>query len=176
MKRISVIGNAAGGKSTLARNLAKAMDLPLFEVDTFQWTADWTALPDDVYWDSHEAIVTQDSWLLDGFGSWPSIARRFKRAEAIILIDLPLWMHFWLAAERQADWHQGNARDKPAGHKAPPATKELFEMMWRIDQTALPRLREMVQTAKTNGKAVFHLQTLEAISQIQATGLKVPRG
>lgn len=174
MKRISVIGNAAGGKSTLTRNLARTMDLPRFEVDAFQWADDWTALPQDVYWASHEAIVTQDRWLLDGFGSWPSVERRFERAEAIILIDLPLWVHFWLAAERQNDWHRGNSGDKPAGHKAPPDTKALFEMIWRVDRDAMPRLREMAKAAEADGKAVFHLQSLEAVSDLQMHGLETP--
>ena len=101
--------------------------------------------------------------------------RRFERAEAIILIDLPLWVHFWLAAERQGDWHRGNSSDKPAGHKAPPDTKALFEMMWRVDRDAMPRLRDMAKAAEAGGKAVFHLESLESVSDLQQRGLKIPR-
>jgi hypothetical protein len=32
---------------------------------------------------------------------------RLARANAIVLVDTPLWMHFWLAAERQIAWAQG---------------------------------------------------------------------
>lgn len=31
----------------------------------------------------------------------PYVAARLERATEIVVIDLPLWMHFWLAAERQ---------------------------------------------------------------------------
>ena len=37
MGRVSIIGNAAGGKSTLCKKLKVAKGLPLFAVDTLQW-------------------------------------------------------------------------------------------------------------------------------------------
>jgi adenylate kinase family enzyme len=37
MQRIVVIGNSAGGKSTLARALAKRRDLPCIELDGILW-------------------------------------------------------------------------------------------------------------------------------------------
>ncbi len=37
MTRVAIIGNAGGGKSTMARKLAAARGLPYFAVDKFQW-------------------------------------------------------------------------------------------------------------------------------------------
>jgi adenylate kinase family enzyme len=39
--RIVVIGNAAGGKSTLARHLARRRDLRLVEVNRLFWQHEW---------------------------------------------------------------------------------------------------------------------------------------
>ena len=39
--RIAIIGNAGGGKSTLARKLGKALDLPVTHVDSIQYRSDW---------------------------------------------------------------------------------------------------------------------------------------
>jgi adenylate kinase family enzyme len=111
--RIVVIGNAAGGKSTLARHLARRRELPLFEVDRLLWQQGWQVTPADDYAREHAAIVAQDRWVLDGLGRQDSIAGRLARSTEIILIDMPLWMHFWLAAERQITWTQGGSTIRP---------------------------------------------------------------
>lgn len=49
MKRIAVIGNAGGGKSTLCRKLSKAKNIPLYPIDRIQWKPGWKpALADEV--------------------------------------------------------------------------------------------------------------------------------
>ena len=104
MARIVVIGNAAGGKSTLARHLARRRELPLIEVDRLLWQQGWQLTPAADYARGHAEIVAQDRWVIDGLGHQDSIAERLARSTEIILIDMPLWMHFWLAAERQIAW------------------------------------------------------------------------
>jgi hypothetical protein len=58
-----------------------------------------------------------------------------------VLIDLPLWVHFALAAERQVCWSQQNIR--PAGIEEKPPTMALFRTMWEVDQNWLPAIREL---------------------------------
>ena len=41
--------------------------------------------------------------------------KRMARATEILLIDMPIWMHFWLAAERQIAWGSGNLDNTPGG-------------------------------------------------------------
>ena len=45
MTRISVIGNAGGGKSALCRELSQALDIPLFPIDQIQWKPGCPMLP-----------------------------------------------------------------------------------------------------------------------------------
>jgi hypothetical protein len=155
--RIAVIGNAAGGKSTLARHLARRRELPLIEVDRLLWQPGWQLTPEPDYTRQHAEIIAQDRWVIDGLGRQDSIAERLARATEIVLIDMPLWMHFWLAAERQADWAQGRLDDPPAGAAEMPPTRELFRTMWEVDQTWLPELRSMCAEAELEGKAVTRL-------------------
>ena len=168
MNRIAVIGNGGGGKSTLARRLCETLGLPYHEVDAFQWASDWTAKSAADYDEAHDSVLTGKRWLLDGFGTWPSIERRFAAADTIILVDLPLWVHFWLAAERQIDWHQNRGAGKPGGHVRPPPTKDLFEMIWRIDRDELGRLRAMVDAAQGAHRQVFRLKALEELESFVA--------
>src|SRR3954454_2258118 len=131
MARIVVIGNAAGGKSTLARQLARRRELPHIEVDRLLWQPDWTLTPQADYARAHAGAIAREKWVIDGLGAQDSIAERMARATDIILIDLPLWMHFWFAAERQHAW--AKLDHPPAGFAETPPTRELFRTMWEVD-------------------------------------------
>lgn len=164
MKRIAVIGNAGGGKSTLARRLARSLELPYHEIDAFQWRPDWSPYSEAEFEAAHETVLASDAWVLDGFGPWEAVLHRFRHADTIVLVDLPLWIHFWLAAERQMAWAKDAVAEVPAGHASPPPTRDLFEMIWRLDQEGLPRLRALVDAAEERGTAVFRLRSLEEVA------------
>jgi adenylate kinase family enzyme len=167
--RIVVIGNAAGGKSTLARHLARRRGLALFEVDRLLWQPGWQLAPAADYARGHAAIVAQDRWVIDGLGRQDSIAERLARSTEVILIDMPLWMHFWLAAERQIAWAQGRLDDPPASAAEMPPTRELFRTMSEVDRTWLPDIRSMCAEAELEGKAVTRLASVDEIDAFVRT-------
>lgn len=164
MQRIAVIGNAAGGKSTLARALAKAHKLPYHEVDALFWQPDWSAIAEEDFRAKDVEVLKLDRWVLDGFGPWDSVERRFARADTIFLVDLPIWVHFWWAADRQIAWAKGEAEHVPAGHKEPPPNRELFEMIWQIDRQSMPRLRKLVRSQEETGTTVVRLTSPDALA------------
>ena len=98
MKRIAVFGNAGGGKSRLARRLAKATGLPLYCLDTIQFRSGryWPRekgggkLPPDEYLNLHTDIIKGDEWIVDGYGSWESVWERLAIADTLVYIDLPV--------------------------------------------------------------------------------------
>ena len=171
MARVVVIGNAAGGKSTLARTLAGCRALPLIEVDQLLWREGWELVPAEVYEAQHEDAIGQDKWVIEGLGSQSSIPKRIARATEIVLIDLPIWLHFALAAERQLGWqHQALP---PAGLATMPPTRRLFKTMWEVDRDWLPIIRDLCDLAEEEGKKVCRLKTLaeiDAFSKAQADG------
>jgi hypothetical protein len=167
--RIVVIGNAAGGKSTLARHLARRRELPLIEVDRLLWQQDWQLTPAADYARGHAEIVARDRWVIEGLGRQDSIAERLARSTQIILIDMPLWMHFWLAVERQIAWARGRLDHPPAGAAEMPPTRELFGTMAEVDQTWLPDIRNMCDEAELEGKAVTRLTGVEDIDAYMRT-------
>jgi len=89
VRRIAVIGNGGGGKSTLARALGKTLDLPVHEVDEVQWLPGWRRAPLDEVAPILEGWAADDAWIIDGFGPWPVIDRRMGRADTIVYVDLP---------------------------------------------------------------------------------------
>jgi adenylate kinase family enzyme len=161
--RIVVIGNAAGGKSTLARRLARRRAPPLIEVDRLLWQPGWQLTPSADYARQHAGIVAREDWVIDGLGRQDSIAERLARSTEIVLIDMPLWMHFALAAERQIAWARGQLDHPPVAAAEMPATAELFRTMWEVEQTWMPELRSMCAEAELEGKAVTRLGNVEEI-------------
>src|SRR5256885_12949044 len=99
--RIALIGNGGGGKSTLAKAIASAQNLPLLEVDHVQFAPGWVRVDPDEVARICDGFASGERWIIDGFGPWESIVGRFKLSDTVIFIDFPLWIHYWWAAERQ---------------------------------------------------------------------------
>lgn len=163
MERIAVIGNAGGGKSTLARALAARHGLPYVEVDALLWRDGWQAAPVDEYEAEHARLIAQPRWIIDGLGRLDSIAARLAQASAIVLVDLPLWMHFWLAAERQIAWAKGEIVHPPAGAKQMPPTEDLFRTIFEVDRDWMPEVRRLVAAAETSGTRVVRIADAAAL-------------
>jgi len=165
--RIAILGNAGGGKSTLARRLAGAHELPYVEVDSFLWTPDWDLVPEAEYVARHDAVLAGDAWVLDGMGLPGSLDARFARCTAIILVDLPLWQHYWLAAERQAAWAAGTVEAPPGGRGERPDTRRLFEFMWMIDRDLMPGIRDQIDAAEARGTPVIRVRDVGELDGVQ---------
>jgi adenylate kinase family enzyme len=157
MKRVVVIGNSGGGKSTLARRLSSAWKCAYVEIDSLMWQPGWQLTPVETYNVEHARLITEERWIIDGLGRQDSIAARLVRATDIVLIDMPLWMHFWLAAERQIKWSTGAISNPPAGLTKMPPTEALFRTIWEVDQHWMPEIRRLVALEEQDSKRVFRL-------------------
>lgn len=168
MERTVVIGNAGGGKSTLARRLAVRRGLPHFEIDALLWRSGWQLTPSDIYEAEHSRLIGQARWIIDGLGRRESISARLSRATEIVVVDMPLWMHFWLAAERQIAWSAGRLDHPPAGAAEMPPTEDLFRTIWEVDRDWMPDMRRMIDAEEIRGKRVYRLTTVEELGRFDA--------
>lgn len=170
MQRTIILGNTAGGKSTLGRKLADKRGLRYVEIDSLFWQADWSVVPNHEYMQKHNEIIDQVEWIVDGVGSMESLYDRAERATELILIDMPLWTHFWLAAERQIAWSNGTIKHQPAGNHEMPPTRRLFEIIWENDKELVPKMRALCDKQETLGKAVTRLRSVEEIDAFGDSG------
>jgi adenylate kinase family enzyme len=171
MRRVVVIGNGGGGKSTLARRLGVRLACACVEIDTLLWQPGWRLTPVETYDAEHARLIAGDRWIIDGLGRQESIPQRLFRATDIVLIDMPLWMHFWLAAERQLRWASGTLDTPPAGIAQMPPTEALFRTIWEVDRTWMPEIRRLVATEEHGGKRVFRISS---VSDLGDFGLPEP--
>jgi adenylate kinase family enzyme len=87
--RIVIAGPAASGKSTVARQLAAVLSLPVVELDALYWKPDWVASSEDEFREKVADATAGEAWIVDGHYErvWPEL---WPRAQAVIWLDLPL--------------------------------------------------------------------------------------
>ena len=62
MMRTAIVGNAGGGKSTLARQMAANLCVPHIEVDRLLWREGWVETSPEVYERQHADVIVADGW------------------------------------------------------------------------------------------------------------------
>jgi hypothetical protein len=62
------------GKSTLARQLAERLQLPLYHLDRLFWRPGWQPTPRTEWVQIQQEIIAQDRWLIDGNYGWTCLA------------------------------------------------------------------------------------------------------
>lgn len=169
--RIAVIGNSGGGKSVLARRIAGALDLACIELDGLLWNTGWTLVPPDEFERRHLEAIQADRWVIEGLGAQATLEARLRRATHVVLIDMPAWTHYWLAAERHALWQAGRLDHPPAGMQRPAPLQALFRTISEVDRGWLPGIRTLVENEASQGKSIFRLETFEELSTFDVAKL-----
>ena len=87
-RRILVLGCPGSGKSTLARRLKEKTGLPLIHLDNIWWRADRTHISRDEFDLRLEALLAEESWILDGDYS-RTYEPRIRACDTVVFLDLP---------------------------------------------------------------------------------------
>jgi adenylate kinase family enzyme len=96
-----VLGPGAAGKSTFARALGKATGVPVVELDTVFWSADLSPTSPADWAARQERLVAGARWILDGdLGPYDVLDVRLRKADTVVLFDLPTWRCAWRALRR----------------------------------------------------------------------------
>jgi hypothetical protein len=77
---------------------------------------------------------------------------------------MPLWIHFWLAAERHISWTNGKLEHPPGGISAIPPMQAVFRTMWEVEQVWMPEVRTLCANAEASGTAVTRIVSLEELN------------
>jgi adenylate kinase family enzyme len=155
--RIAIIGNAGGGKSTLARKIGKALDLPVTHVDSIQYRSEWQRTPTAECDRILDAAAQADRWVIDGFGSDALIEQRINIADTVVFVDFPLWRHYWWAGKRQWAARHGQRSELPENcpEFSFAHTRRLFAIMWLVHRDYTPWFRKLLRHRSETGNIVI---------------------
>ncbi len=88
MERIIVLGRGGAGKSTLAKQLSKLLDIPHVELDKHFWQDDLKPTPLEEWVKVQKQLASAKEWIMDGdLGPYDSLGTRLGYADTVILLD-----------------------------------------------------------------------------------------
>ena len=88
MKKVIVIGCPGSGKSTFSRALHEKTGIPLHHLDRMSWNADRTKVDRAVFQSRLNAVLRQDTWILDG-NYRRTMALRMQACNTVFFLDFP---------------------------------------------------------------------------------------
>jgi adenylate kinase family enzyme len=168
MEKVAVFGNAGGGKSTLSQRLADMTGLPWSPLDSIKYQSGGGEVHHAEFKGAHEALLQQDQWVVDGFGSLDTVWGRLAVANTLVYLDMPVWRHYWWVTKRflqgvwipPAGWPEGSPLLK--------GTLNSYITVRLCHAKLTPKYREYVEQAKAT-KQVYHLRSRHDIAQFYQT-------
>ena len=160
-RRIVVTGVTSSGKSTLAEELARRLDLDFVELDALYWEPNWRGVDDATFSARVRAATIREGWVVAGNYSrmrpliWP-------RAEAIIWLDYPLWTVFWRLTRRtfQRWWTRellwGTNRENLWSHFKLWSDDSLFHWLFKTYWRRKREIPQLLTLPEHKHLAVFH--------------------
>ena len=85
-ERINVIGTSGSGKTTFARELARLLGLPCYEMDALFWKPGWRESSDEELLRKVEAATSGPRWVLDG-NYTRTRAISWRRVQLVVWLD-----------------------------------------------------------------------------------------
>lgn len=140
MDRITIVGCGGSGKSSLARQLAAILNLPLTHLDAIYYDQDWKPLPQEEFAARQEKLVAEPAWIIEGnYAS--TLPIRLATADTVIFLDLPALACLWGIAQRRWRYRGGQHRDVGVYDRI----RWCFVLyIWRYRRHMAPRVRALI--------------------------------
>ena len=140
MRRILVIGNSGGGKSTLARKLGEKLRLPVVHLDVLFWKPGWVESDRDEYRAAVVEALAAPEWICDGnFTS--TFDMRMALSDTIIWIDRPRFLCLFRAIKRAITYAGGGRPDIAEGCDEK-IDFEFYRFILTYDRKVRPQLEQ----------------------------------
>lgn len=173
VRKIAIIGNACGGKTILSRRLSEYYNLPIVHVDQLQYVEGLKLRPFKETIQLLQQEQNKMSWVIDGFGPLDILEERLKLADAVVMIDLPLWRHYFWAIKRtlkniffaQRIELPPNSSERNFQHIA-----KLFKTIRQIHTKMRPEMLRILNRDVLKRKTIL-IRNLDQLSLIYKDGL-----
>lgn len=157
-----IFGRSGSGKSTFALALHKTLHLPLFHLDKYFYESHWQERDYCQFLEIQQALVEQDSWIIDG-NATKSLVMRYRAADLVIYFNYPRWRCYTRVLKRFLTKKNLELDDR-APHCPETVNFKLLRYMWSFEE------RVIYQIARFK-KAYPHVQFIEIRSDQELSAL-----
>jgi adenylate kinase family enzyme len=100
VERVAIVGCGGSGKSYVARELGRLLDLPVIHMDAVYFDDQWNPLPMERFEAVQSGLVAASRWVIDGnYNS--TVQVRLEAADTVVFMDLPTSVCLWGILSRQ---------------------------------------------------------------------------
>lgn len=149
MRRINVVGTSCSGKTTLARELARRLDVPHVELDALFWGREWTPVPPAVFRERLTSALEAQAWVADG---GYSLVRdvTWRRVDTVVWLDYPIGIVLWRWLRRTVRRIRSREEFWPGTDNRESLRNALRHdgLLWWILKTHRRRRRTMVEAMR----------------------------
>ena len=88
VERVTIVGCGGSGKSYVARELGRLLDLPVIHMDAVYFDDQWNPLPIERFEAVQRELIAAPRWVIDGnYNS--TVQVRLEAADSVVFMDLP---------------------------------------------------------------------------------------
>ena len=109
-----MIGSGGAGKSTVARQLGKLLNIEVFHLDALYWKPGWVETPRGEWRKKIEELLVRDSWIIDGNYS-NTLELRLKECDTVIFLDIGSATCLWRVVKRWITYRGSRRPDMAEG-------------------------------------------------------------
>ena len=122
--------------------------------------------------EKHDAILREEQWIIDGWGPWDAISKRFELADTIIFVDFPLRTHLRWAMKRQVQSIFRPRVGGPEGCPLLPMTWQMIKTICAVHKHYRPELVKLIDSFDTEDKHIITIRTPKELRQFMQDVMK----
>ncbi|BAT52697.1 topology modulation protein [Nostoc sp. NIES-3756] len=161
MQKILIIGSGGAGKSTLARELGRILNIDIIHLDTFYWQPGWVETAKDKWEIIIQDLIQLESWIMDGNYS-NTLDLRLPVADTVIFLDFPRLLCLFRVIQRR--WQVGKSRPDMASGCPERLTWDFLKYVWTYPVTRRPKILERLSHLSPN-QQVFILHNPQEVKE-----------
>jgi adenylate kinase family enzyme len=171
VQRVAIVGCGGSGKSYLARELGRLLDLPVIHMDVVYFDDRWNPLPMDRFEAVQRELVAAPRWVVDGnYNS--TLHVRLEAADTVVFMDLPTHVCLWGIVSRQLRHGRGQNDQTGVYNRI---TRDVLRYVLSYRRKMRPRVLANIEEHTSEAQVVALTSRRQARRFVQDVGSRAER-